>query len=531
VPPNPFGTPIRAKIPAELTSEAALLSYLGLSTKELKKIRWYRGRMYHSFNIAKGKNKTGKIRAPDERLKYLQRRLLPLLNQLYEVRNPVHGFVADWSVRTNALAHLRKRFVLNLDLKDFFPPITEKRIVGVLGSFGIDSGVAAVIGHLCCVSGQLPQGAPTSPVLSNMICFRLDRQLLAFAKGARCIYTRYADDITFSSHQPMTALFEGPLPAAGHFAPDLLTSAFLTIVAANGFTINPVKAHYADRHSRRMVTGLKVNELLNVDRLYVRNVRAALHSIETIGEAAAQQKFALLGGTGSLPAHLLGKISWLRHIRGQTDPVFRSIAVRFNKAFPSLRIEATPTRAEVRDRAVWVVEHFEGEMAQGSAFFLRGVGLVTAAHCVTGASDIDVYHPSKPANKFKVNVHKIDEDRDLAVLAHTIPETEYLELERSTQAVTVGVELNAVGYPSFGPGDRINVRSGNVSSLPAKHGVQLIEVQQKPSQGMSGGPLLDAYDTVAGVVHKGGPSEPRDFAIHIDVLNARQASASASLVL
>jgi S1-C subfamily serine protease len=325
----------------------------------------------------------------------------------------------------------------------------------------------------------------------------------------------------------MTVLFEGPLPPAGHFAPDLLTPAFSTIFADNGFTINPAKAHYADRHSRRMVTGLKVNELLNVDRLYVRNIRAALHSIETIGEAAAQQKFASLGGTGSLRAHLLGKISWLRHIRGQTDPVFRSIAVRFNKAFPGLGIEVTPTPDEIRDRSVWVVEHFEGEMAQGSAFFLQGVGLVTAAHCVMGATDIDVYHPSKSANKFKVTVRKIDEHRDLAILAHTIPETEYLELKRSTQVVTVGDLLTAVGYPSFGLGDRLNVRAGNVSSLPVRHGVQLIEVQQKLSQGMSGGPLLDGYDAVAGVVHKGGPSEPRDFAIHIDVLNAWLASASA----
>lgn len=528
MPSNPFRPSIHVKIPAELTSEAALLSYLGMSTQEVKKIRWFRGRMYKSFEIAKGGTKTRKIRAPNKRLKHLQRQLLPLLDQLYEVRDPVHGFVVDRSVKTNALAHLRKRFVLNLDLKDFFPAITEKRIVGVLESFGIDSSVAAVIGYLCCVNGQLPQGAPTSPVLSNMICFRLDRQLLTFAKGARCIYTRYADDITFSSHQPMTTLFEGPLPPAGHFAPDLLTPAFLTIVATNGFTINPAKAHYADRHSRRMVTGLKINELLNVERSYVRNIRAALHSVETIGEAAAQHKFEALGGTGSLPAHLLGKISWLRHIRGQTDPVFRSIAVRFNKSFPSPGIEVTPTSAEVRDRAVWVVEHFEDEMAQGSAFFLRGVGLVTAAHCVTGATDIDVYHPSKPANKFKVNVHNIDQDRDLAVLSHTIPETEYLELERSTRAVSVGDVLTAVGYPSFGPGDRLNVRDGNVSSLPVRHGVQLIEVQQKLSQGMSGGPLLDGYDAVAGVVHKGGPGEPRDFAIHIDVLNAWLASPSAS---
>ena len=484
--------------------------------------------MYQSFEIGKRKNKTRMINAPDRRLKYLQRQLLPLLDQLYQVRNPVHGFVANRSVKTNALAHLRKRFVLNLDLIDFFPSITENRIVGVLRSLGIDGSVAAVFGYLCCVNGQLPQGAPTSPVLSNMICFRLDRELLAFAKGARCIYTRYADDVTFSSHQPMTALFEGPLPPAGHFAPDLLVAAFAAIFVANGFTINPAKAHYADRHSRRMVTGLKVNEFLNVDRSYVRNIRATLHSIETIGEAAAQQRFEARGGTGSLAAHLLGEVSWLRHIREQTDPVFRSIAVRFNNAYPAQKIDVTPTPAEVRDRAVWVVEHFEGDMAQGSAFFLRGVGLVTAAHCVTGASEVEVYHPGKPTNKFQATVLEIDEHRDLAVLAHTIPKTEYLELERSAQAIAVGVVLTAVGYPSFGPGDRLNVREGNVSSLPVRHGVQYIEVQQKLSQGMSGGPLLDGNNAVAGVVHKGGPSEARDFAIHIDVLNAWLVRASSS---
>jgi S1-C subfamily serine protease len=504
-----------------LVSEAALVAYLGVSAKELKKIWWIRGRMYHQFEIAKGKGKTRIIYAPDERLKYLQRQIAPLLDQLYRVRNPVHGFVAGKSVKTNALAHLRKRFVLNIDLTEFFPSITENRVTGVLESLGIDSRVASIIARLCCRASQLPQGAPTSPVLSNMICFRLDKKLLAFAKDARSIYTRYADDITFSSYQPMTALFEGPVPASGHFPPDLLVPALRDIFATNGFTINPDKAHYADRHSRRMVTGLKVNEFLNVDRRYVRNIRAALYSVETLGKKAAQEKFEdSYRGTSDLGAHLEGKITWLRYIRGQSDPVFRAIAVRFNTAFPDRKIEVTPTTTEVRDRAVWVVEHFEGEMAQGSAFFLKDVGLVTAAHCVAGVDEVQVYHPSKPANVFKATVLKRDGDRDLVILAHAIPATEYFELEHSTHAVTVGEELAAVGYPSFGPGDRLNTREGKVSSLPVKHGVKLIEVTQKLSQGMSGGPLLDRNNAVAGVIHKGGPAEGRDFAINMEVLNA-----------
>jgi S1-C subfamily serine protease len=354
-----------------------------------------------------------------------------------------------------------------------------------------------------------------------MICFRLDKELLAFAKGARCIYTRYADDITFSSHQPMTAVFDGTVPPSGHFSPDLLVPALRNAFATNGLVINPDKAHYADRHSRRTVTGLKVNELINVDRRYVRNIRAALYSVETLGEEAAQEKFKRdHGGACNLGAHLEGKITWLRHIRGQSDPVFRAIAVRFNACFPNREIKVTPTATEIRDRAVWVVEHFEGDMAQGTAFFLKDVGLVTAEHCVDGVFEVDVYHPSKAANKFKAKVSKRDKHRDLAMLEHSIPSTEFFELVRSTISIAVGDESFALGYPDFGPGDTLSTRAGKVSSLPVKRTIKLIEVTQKLPQGMSGGPLVDSANGVVGIIHKGGPEEARDFAIHIEVLNA-----------
>ncbi|MFD1111166.1 reverse transcriptase family protein [Pseudoroseomonas ludipueritiae] len=217
---------VKASPLPELSSEAALLEYLSMSDNELRKIWWFRRRMYKRFDIAKGKGKTRVIHAPNERLKHLQRRIALLLDQLYRVRNPVHGFVQARSVKTNAQAHLRRRFLLNLDLADFFPSITENRVAGVLRFLGISERVADIITRLCCHSGHLPQGAPTSPVLSNMIYFRMDKELMAVAKGARCIYTRYADDITFSSHQPMTALFEGPVPPTGQFSPDLLASDF-----------------------------------------------------------------------------------------------------------------------------------------------------------------------------------------------------------------------------------------------------------------------------------------------------------------
>jgi len=522
VPSAFWGRPAsRVKPPAELASEAALLAHLGVSPSELRKIWWFRGKMYTNFNASRPRKKARYISAPDERLKYLQRKIAPLLDQMYRVRHPVHGFVAGKSVKTNAEAHLRKRYIVNLDLKDFFPTITENRVIGMLEALGLDARVASIVARICTNRGCLPQGAPTSPVLSNMICFRMDKELLGFSKSARCIYTRYADDITFSSYQPMASLFESAVPGAGRFAVELLSVRLRSIFSNNGFQLNEEKSHYADKYSRRMVTGLKVNEIINVDRKYVRNIRAALLSVECGGVAAADAKFKsqLGGGRKDLEDHLFGKIAWLRHIRGQSDPVFRAIALRFNASFPGRKIEVVPTRDEVRDRSVWVVEHFEGDMAQGSAFFLSGVGLVTAAHCVTGATEVDLYHPSKPANKFKASIDRVGKHFDIAILNHSIPQTEYFELTRSINVVSVGDALTAMGYPGFAVGDRLNVRPGTVSSLPTKSGVSYIEVTQKLSQGMSGGPLVDAHDAVVGITHKGGPDEGRDFAVHIDMLD------------
>lgn len=513
-----FGKHFPIPIPPELAGEASLLAHLGLSPKELKKIWWYRGRMYSQFSIAKGGGKVRQITAPDKRLKIIQCKLAPLLDQLYRVRNPVHGFVPARSVKTNAEAHVQRRFVVNLDLKDFFPTITENRIAGLLRSLGVDDRVAETIARLCCFNSHLPQGAPTSPILSNMICFRLDGELLRAAKAARSIYTRYADDITFSSYQPPAPLFEGALPAVGRFSPDMLAPSLRDTFKNNGFAVNPDKAHYADRNSRRVVTGVKINAGLNVDRRYVRHIRALLHSVERLGLDDAQQQYADAGGKGVIAEHIRGKISYITHLKGTTDPVVRSLATRFNKNFGTRPIKLAPTIEEQRARAVWLVEHSAKRGQQGTAFFLKDIGLVTASHCVEGVSDFTVYHPSKPSNRFEVTVAKRCPHRDIALLSHAIPASDYFELEAAVQPVAVGSAVIAFGYPGFGPGDKINVRGGSVTSLPVKSGVDLVEVSQELAQGMSGGPIVDGHDGVVGIVHKGGPEEARQLAIAIGVL-------------
>ena len=132
-----FGEPIRVIIPEELSTETELLAYLDLGASELQEDRNYRRRMYHQFSIAKGSNKVRLISAPDPRLKFLQRKLAQSLDKVYRPRRPVHGFVADRSVRTNALSHMRRRFVVTVDLADFFPTIAENRVQGLLNSLGV----------------------------------------------------------------------------------------------------------------------------------------------------------------------------------------------------------------------------------------------------------------------------------------------------------------------------------------------------------------------------------------------------------
>ena len=512
----------RRPLPAELQSEAALLAHLGLTAGELKKIWWFRGRMYDQFTISRKSRKARIILAPDKRLKHLQRKICKSLEQVYRVRNPVHGFVFNKSVKTNAESHLGRKYVVNLDIKEFFGSILENRIIGMLASIGIDRRVSEIVVRISCVGGHLPQGAPTSPILSNMFCFGFDKELMKIARDAKCIYTRYADDITFSSFQPITKLFSVVPAKSGPFSPVSMSPPILQTFSSYGFTIHPEKAHYADQHSRRMVTGLKINESVNLDRRFVRNIRATIFSVQTLGIEKAQEKFVeKYNGSTSIERHLAGKIAWVRFVKGQTDPIFRTLAKSFNSIFGKNYFKISPSFSEMRDRSVWIIENLEDDVEtyiQGSAFFLEEVGLVTAAHCVEGAKNLVVHHPGKPANKFKVTVKSVDNHRDIAILSESISTNEYFQFKISNSQVKFGDLVTAIGYPGFGPGDRINIREGTVTSIAIKHGVPLIEVSQKLPQGMSGGPIINDKNEVVGIIHKGGPEMPRDFAINISAL-------------
>ncbi len=513
---------VTPKPPKELSTVTELKTFLSVTDAELAVIAKHRSRMYTIVPLPKKSGGVRFIQAPDNRLAYLQRRLLEVFETMYTPRKVVHGFVAGRSSVTNANQHIKRKYVLNVDLKDFFPSIRQDRISGLLFTLGVPADVCKHVCSICCVRNQLPQGAPTSPILSNMIAMKMDRQLMSFCKPHRIRYTRYADDLTFSVFTNPRSLFNVDTPPPGKLDPQLISTELLKIVEANGFVINDKKVRFFGQNSRKEITGILVSDTLNLRRTYIRRIRSMLFCIEKDGYPAAQVKFSALHlNISSLREHLRGRISWLSQVKGINDEVYINLARRFNNSFPNYKMRIGHSKGEVRDLSNWVLESdakIVKKCKQGSAFFLDGVGLVTAYHCVEGAKTIEVFHPHDPANRYKVTIQKSCKYRDLAILDHSVPTNKFLALTALGLPIRTGEKVSILGYPSFGPGSNLQVREARVVGTQAKSAVKQFIVDGKINQGNSGGPIVDSFDRVVGVAHKGGPSEAIDVAVAIQEL-------------
>ncbi len=207
---------------------------------------------YTTFEIPKKGGGLRKIHAPQQALKLLQKRLADFLyaclheiEAKYPVRTIVsHGFEKGRSIVTNASAHRRRRYVLNLDIADFFGSINFGRVRGYFihdKDFALKPPVATVISQIACHQNALPQGSPSSPVISNLIGAILDRRLIVLAKRYGCTYTRYADDLTLSTHlrQFPRALASERLARSNEWR---LGYALKREIRSAGFSINPTIA-------------------------------------------------------------------------------------------------------------------------------------------------------------------------------------------------------------------------------------------------------------------------------------------------
>jgi RNA-directed DNA polymerase len=259
---------------------------------------------YKIFQIPKRNGGQRTIKAPIDALKLLQHRLSDLLQDCVDEINTAnqrkdrtaHGFKRKRSIITNARQHRHRRWVFNLDLEDFFPSINFGRVRGFLlknRDFELHEDVATVIAQIACHENSLPQGSPCSPVISNLIAHLLDMRLVKLASEAGCTYSRYADDLTFSTNKKEfpanIAVSAGTKGSAPHLW--LPSDGLQKVIERTGFRINAKKTRQMYRASRQDVTGLIVNKKINVRWEYRHTVRAMVHSLVKSG------KFQILGST------------------------------------------------------------------------------------------------------------------------------------------------------------------------------------------------------------------------------------------
>lgn len=514
--PNPSSERValesrRAAVRA-ICGSGGLASRLGLSWSFLRYNLYRRESTlrYRSFSIRKRSGGERSISAPCSEIRKIQRRILEtVLYQVYARKGCVHGFAQDRSIQSGASWHERSRYVLNLDLKDFFPSINFGRVLGMLKSrpYGIPNEVAVIIAHACCWNGYLPQGAPTSPTISNMVCGRLDSALVRFAQAHGLTYTRYADDITFSTNRrnfPEAAAVR--LPTDPNNA-SVVGTELERIITANGFEVNHAKTRLKERPQRLEVTGLVVNKKVNVKRTYVRAIRGALHALERYGERADDEFHAKFNRTGSksLKATLAGKIEFLRQIRGPLDPLYLKLADHAYRIDPqSFDAPDRSSFGRFVSSRTWIVEgvdHQTGDCSQGSAFFIGGVGLVTCAHVTLPA--MTAYRAHEPQRRYPVRLLRTDPAIDLCVLDIQGTFESFGISARPSPALHEQVYV--CGFPNYS--------NGTPSCLPAyvtafrKNGVsERFLVSSAIVKGTSGGPVLDREWKVVGIAVTGGTS-------------------------
>jgi len=230
---------------------------------------------YRKFRIPKRSGGHREICAPYPALLDCQRWLASTVWQAFTPHPAAHGFVSGRSIKTNAAVHLGADCILKMDLADFFPSIRINRVIALLRSVGYPLNIAYVMAKLATFEGVLPQGAATSPSISNAVCRRLDMRLFEMAKAWDLRYSRYADDLTFS----------------GVRLPGMLEDRVTHIIGEEGFTIRHEKTVSLGRRDPKFITGIAVHTgTLRIPRKLRRSLRQEIHYIRRYGLTSHRSK-------------------------------------------------------------------------------------------------------------------------------------------------------------------------------------------------------------------------------------------------
>lgn len=399
-----------------LFTEDVLKSYADPSKKV--------ARRYKTFYIPKKNGKLREISAPNRNLKEILYYLNMMLGEVYQASPSAMGFVKGRSIVDNAKLHIGQNYVLNLDLSDFFTSISQSRVCKrlQLAPFNFNEDVAKIISGLCCkkvVKDQkkgyvLPQGAPTSPLLTNAVCDFLDKKLrrLSFSHGVK--YSRYADDMTFSS---MHNVYQEDS--------DFMKSLF-SFIEEERFTVNPEKTRLQKRGERQEVTGLTVNDKVNTAHKYTRELRNILYMWEKYGYKDAYASFyrhykATKGhvkkGEPVLENVIVGKLDFLKMVKGENDAVYTKLCSRFEALNPSLYDSKKTNEKKVNYIVSYSTAKFERVFNTKVKFIMNSEGELSAvckmgkkeySICISSAvKDIVLTEKAKPRKNYRFTVHSL----------------------------------------------------------------------------------------------------------------------------
>jgi len=216
------------------------------------------------------KKKDGGLRfilAPSRPLKARQRWILKNILHNRQISSYAHGFCPGRSIVTNATLHIKYKYTICADIKDFFPTIKVEQVETVFQDLGYSSSASKKLASLCCHNGILPQGAPTSPCLSNIIFKKLDARIAEWADLCHATYTRYADDITISANEDISHLIS------------ILHQELLS----DGYSLNISKIRYFDPNQPKRITGLIVQDAVHVPKHFKRKLRQEIYYCKRFG--------------------------------------------------------------------------------------------------------------------------------------------------------------------------------------------------------------------------------------------------------
>ncbi len=340
-------------------NENDLATAMGISLSALRFLAFSRKvsnvSHYRKFYLTKKSGGKRLISAPMPKLKSVQYWILQNILQKVNIHPAVHGFIPKHSILTNAKPHTGKEVVLNIDVKDFFPSIHFKRVKGMLQRLGYSEKISTILALLCteavteevAIDGKtyfvqkgnrvLPQGAPTSPAITTILCYKLDIRLQGLADKNQCSYTRYADDVTFSSSRSDLNMQQ-------------MIWRIKKVLSDEGFTVHPEKISVMRKGAQQQVTGIVVNKKLSVSREKRRKLRALLHNVET------KPGFIPEWGQNNSPAAILGYAHFVKMVDAEKGEKFKE-KVRYLIAQGKLakNVNEENERKEGGDKPWWNV--------------------------------------------------------------------------------------------------------------------------------------------------------------------------------